>query len=89
MVEMLHDTFVQFETFRSFILVFSTVLKMYIKELLGGGYMGQEPRSKAVLAKCITQTIWSEWFVRGVEMRARSKLRPYQYISIEAMKLLM
>ena len=51
--------------------------------------MGGDHRRKIVLTKCITQTIWFERFVRGVELRVGSKSSPDLDISIEVMKLLM
>ena len=76
------EIFAQFDTFRSFIMALSTVVKVYIKVLSEGGYMGQEPRREAVLTKCITQTIWSERFASGVAIRVGSKSSSYQDISI-------
>ena len=44
---------------------------------------------KSALSKCITQTIWFERLVRGVDMWVGIKSRTDQDISIEVIKLLM
>ena len=83
------STFVQFDTFRISRSYFSTFWKAPIKGVLEGSLLGKDHRRKTVITKCSTQTICFERFVRGVELRVGSKLRPDQEIIMEVMKLLM
>ena len=50
--------------------------------------MGEDHRRNTVITKCITQTIWFEIIVRGVELWVGINYRPDQEIIIETMKLL-
>ena len=47
--------------------------------------MGEDHIIKTLLAKCGTQTIWFDRFVRGLELRVGRKFRTDQGISIEVM----
>ena len=51
-------------------------------------YIGGDPRSNSVIAKCILKTIWFERFVRGVELSVGRKAKPYQAIIIDYMQFL-
>ena len=82
-------TFAKLDTFSSSWKALSTVCKAYIKGVLEGDSLGYSHRINTVLAKCSTQIIWCEVFNRGVDMRVRSKSKPYQAVNIEVMKLLL
>ena len=51
--------------------------------------MGDNPRIKSVLYKCVTQKNWFERFLRGVLLLVGGKYMLDQEISIEVMKLQM
>ena len=83
------SAFEKFGTFRSYWLDLSTFWKVSIKVVIEGTSLGGGGGWKAVLAKCVTQTILFERFLRGVELRVGSKSRTNRSIIVEVMKFLM
>ena len=54
--------------------------------MIEGASLREDDSINSLLTKCITQTIWFEMFVRGVELRVGINYRPDQEIIIEVMK---
>ena len=81
--------FEKFNTSRSSRSDFSTFYKAFIKGVLEEASFGEYHRTKTVLTKCSTQTIYFEGFLVGVELQVGSKSRPYQAIIMEVMRFLM
>lgn len=82
-------TYVQFDTFRDSRCTYASVWRASVQGVLEGASIGDDPRHKFTMTRCLTQTLWFERYVRGVEARVGCDSRPDQAISIEVMIELM
>lgn len=77
--------FVQFDTFRKARSCYSSLYRASWRRALEGASIESDPRKKFTLTQCLTQTVWFERFMRGVELQVGRVAHPDQAISIEIM----